>query len=254
MSGFHRGFTLKFRSFTLAFVAVFLIAAPVRADFLRVVGGDTVEDTIDEIDFLIDKFAGRLDDLGEKYTRRLASLVAKSVHLASDEADALREALKRDALDLKTAFFDDISAKIWEAECAAVRLAEGTFQEAIAQAVTRLVDSDPAITLEIFGLEIGRIAGSAQPNNVSVPRPDIVYYRFRNAAIEALVARYERNGKSTPAFAVYSTLLEISQLARQTSCRFPGNDSAEQRFMAEHARFGARATMWDEIVSVQFAE
>lgn len=224
------------------------------ADLLDMIAGNTIENTISEIEFLIDKVARVGDSLAEKYSKRLEAIIAESIDDAFSEADALREAVKNDVDALRESFFDDVSGAIWEAECTAIRLSEGTFQDAVTAAVSRLVESDPALTINIFGFDVARIAGSADPNSVSVPRPDIVYYRFRNAALASLESRYKDAGPNSPAFNIYSTLLEISQLARQTSCRFPGNVSAETRFIGEHARFGASADLWDSVVTVQFAE
>lgn len=132
-----------------------------------------------------------------------------------------------------------------------MRLAEGTFQNAVASMVSRVVERNPRASLELFGFEIARLTAAADPNDVAVPRPDELYYRLRKTSLNLLEKQVEEAGERASAYPIYSTLLDLSQLARQTACRFPGT-TAEQRFIKEHFDFAALASRWDKVVSVQY--
>ena len=233
------------KSLLLALIA-FMAFMPTRsqADLLDLLAGDTINASIARIDTILAKYVDRLDERGRWYVGELDKIVLRTASSAQD----LREDLKRDVFELERRVFDDVSGAIWEAECAAVRVT-GTFREDVVTAVDTVLRDAPRAELRVATIPLAELRLSVE-ENTTTPTPDIVYYQYRQGALDLLERRLEEDREAASAYGIYSTFNSIAVLARQTACRFPGL-TAEQRFLREHIRFAALATPWDRAVSVQ---
>lgn len=261
----------KFSVFLLSLVGCLQCIVPAKADLAGFLAGDTIDRSIGMIDTAIDTYISRVDGLGDKYFQRIENLSAE----VFGEANALERAIFRDARDLERVVFEDareleakafkdaqaleddifkdISSTIWQTECAAVRLAEGTFKNAVTSTVTSVIKRSPGLKLEVFGKEIAKLVAEQNADVTPNLGPDRVYYSFKAASLSGLENYLELNQENADAYVIYATLLDISRLARQTSCHFLGR-STEKRFMKEHLLFSYYAEMWDTVVHVEFTE
>ena len=155
---------LRTRFVSMLIVVATIIPSYTSADLLDYFAGDTINHSIVRIDSALNQFADKLDDKGEKYLARFESLVSEVMKEGQAVLQTTRLEVRDDLFELESRIFDDITGALWEAECTAVRLAEGTFQTALVSAVDRVIDKNPTLTASIFGFDIAKIHASQEPD------------------------------------------------------------------------------------------
>lgn len=231
---------------------------PAKADFLDFIAGDTIEDTTNRVDSLLQKYSNRLLGKTDEYVLRLENLVADTLKDGFDRTDSLRKKVLLDLQQLESDIVADLQKLVFEAECAALRTAKEAPKDAIKTSIQEIKTANPSLDIKIFDrwrIVSGELNIPDDPSGSYSINPDVAYYLFKKDLIKDLEEKYKGpNAESMSAYPIYSTLLSISALARKTSCFFPGVESTERRFLKEHANLAYRASVWDDIVNVKFAQ
>lgn len=222
---------------------------PARADLLDVLAGDTIDTSLQTIDAMLLGHGDKLDTRVNGYITRLEDLQMK----AMADVDDLREQVKDDILELREVIVDDIRRTLWEGECTAERLMNDSMQDAVRSLLDQITTDFPTIKLRFFGVTFLSLSTSKNPNSVPLPDHDVLYYEFRDSTLKTVEAYYEAEGPTARAYPAYSSLLKISVMARRTACFYTGDETTVARFIEQHYRFAAQASLWNTVVNVQYS-
>lgn len=207
---------------------------------LRRIGSEfnrDVKDRLDQVDGIVSTALDKIDALRREGTLDATRLL--------DRVDQILARAAADALKLEQTIKQDLSALIFEAECAANRTIQETVPETFGGIAWILGGNRIVITPPVLyeGEKRRFCVGDCRIQKtfeITKPYAD-TYFAVRNYMLE----RLEQMPDDGPVNTVVSTYEFLSAFARRAACFVP---RSETRFIAQHLRFQTIAAAWTNIL------
>ncbi len=173
--------------------------------------------------------------------------VVDEVIAAADRGeDALKQILaqaENTVLSLERQIYIDAESLIDQVQCVAQNIASVQIQEAIANAVAELKQSNPGISL--FGIRIVNL----DLKQVIITDPDQAYISVRDGYLK----RLDGLQPSSSAYTIVSTYANVERLAQESSCAFRDPELAAI-FLSEQFKYQVLASAWQTVPVVMQAD
>ena len=221
--------------------------ADVFSDLVKVVGDPLrlestsarIQDTVLESLAQIDQIRARSNKDAEDRLNQLREVVDSAIKGGS----AFEQQAFADMQTLNKQIFADAAKLLFEAECAAVRTANGTFQDAIVNGLSNIAKAQPRI--KIFGIPIVEYSSK----QTILPEPNAFYFATKSESISKLRASLESN-EQTNAYDIILTYSFLERLAKNTKCYYL-NSVEKRRFAHEQIYWFLQQQAWESAVDIK---